>query len=248
MTSMFYFRIGVAAIGFAFAVLWGAVIMLVTRDADRVRDFVAPRVQRYLCWAARVTVRMHNAHILDDARGAVIVPNQQSIICYGILAHAFRRVPKPLVVARFVDNWDLPVMSRLFEKTGNILLDRGSVSTTRRALRRAEDALRDGYSLFIFPEGTRWKEPGKLGPFHPGAFALAIETGAPVIPIVVSPLAPKTDLSRRRLDPNVVDVHVLEPISTSDYTRDQLPELRTIVRQRMTGVLTDLAHDRGLTG
>jgi fatty-acyl-CoA synthase len=45
-----------------------------------------------------------------------------------------------------------------------------------------EDLLREGESVFVFPEGTFTSEDG-LRPFQLGAFKAAVATGAPIIPV-----------------------------------------------------------------
>lgn len=48
----------------------------------------------------------------------------------------------------------------------------------------AAEALRCGLHITIFPEGTRSPD-GRLLPFRKGAFFLAAETGAPIVPVVI---------------------------------------------------------------
>lgn len=48
----------------------------------------------------------------------------------------------------------------------------------------AAEALRYGLHLMVFPEGTRSPD-GQLLPFRKGAFFLATETGAPIVPVVI---------------------------------------------------------------
>ncbi len=45
--------------------------------------------------------------------------------------------------------------------------------------------LRDGIPILIFPEGTRSRD-GKMGPFKPGAAALSIKIGVPIVPLAMS--------------------------------------------------------------
>ena len=52
------------------------------------------------------------------------------------------------------------------------------------AVRRALRLLRQGEPLVIFPEGGRSPD-GRLQPFRPGAFRLALATGAPVVPVTI---------------------------------------------------------------
>src|SRR5262249_9751330 len=49
----------------------------------------------------------------------------------------------------------------------------------------ATERVREGASVILFPEGTRSRE-GRLGPFKRGAFHLAMDSGAPVIPVSIS--------------------------------------------------------------
>jgi 1-acyl-sn-glycerol-3-phosphate acyltransferase len=52
-------------------------------------------------------------------------------------------------------------------------------------MQQAQDALEAGSSIMMFPEGTRSKS-GELQRFKTGAFELALATGVPVVPIVIS--------------------------------------------------------------
>ena len=53
------------------------------------------------------------------------------------------------------------------------------------AVRRALRVLRQGEPLVIFPEGGRSPD-GRLQAFRPGAFRLALATGAPVVPVTIA--------------------------------------------------------------
>ena len=53
-----------------------------------------------------------------------------------------------------------------------------------RVLAEAKRSLEEGVSVMIFPEGTR-SQDGQMGRFHSGAFRLAAETGADLLPVVL---------------------------------------------------------------
>ncbi len=77
----------------------------------------------------------------------------------------------------------IPLFGKLLLATGMIAIDRdGGGATIRSMVRQAEQAVKDGRQIVIFPEGTR-APPGVLLPLHPGVAALASRTGLPVIPV-----------------------------------------------------------------
>ena len=97
----------------------------------------------------------------------------------------------------------LPVLVRAFDLAGFIPLERANPEQSLPAIDRAADAISDGNSFLIFPEGTR-SRTGELLPFKKGGFILAIKAQAPVVPIGISGREARhaegkpADLSRHR--------------------------------------------------
>jgi 1-acyl-sn-glycerol-3-phosphate acyltransferase len=65
-----------------------------------------------------------------------------------------------------------------------ISVDRRDPQSKERAAIRAIEFLKNGYNLFMFPEGTRSRD-GKLGMFKRGVGRLYLETGAPILPVAM---------------------------------------------------------------
>ena len=59
---------------------------------------------------------------------------------------------------------------------------RGGAQALRQTLEQGRERLARGFSIVIFPEGTR-TAPGTRGSYHAGGAWLAIQTGAPVLPV-----------------------------------------------------------------
>jgi 1-acyl-sn-glycerol-3-phosphate acyltransferase len=60
--------------------------------------------------------------------------------------------------------------------------DRTDAQSRLRQSEEMEKLLREGESIFVFPEGTFTKEDG-VRPFQLGAFKAAVDAGAPIIPV-----------------------------------------------------------------
>jgi 1-acyl-sn-glycerol-3-phosphate acyltransferase len=75
--------------------------------------------------------------------------------------------------------------SRLpLERLGAVFVERFDAGQGAEETRKVADAVRSGESLVIFPEGTFTRIPG-LRPFRMGAFVVAAQTGAPVVPVAI---------------------------------------------------------------
>ena len=68
---------------------------------------------------------------------------------------------------------------------GFVPVDRKHAQRGKEAIERAARQMRErGYSFLIFPEGTRSLD-GTFGIFRRGGFFLAVETGAPIVPVAI---------------------------------------------------------------
>ncbi|MCD8539302.1 MAG: 1-acyl-sn-glycerol-3-phosphate acyltransferase [Leadbetterella sp.] len=78
----------------------------------------------------------------------------------------------------------VPLLGYLFARL-HIQVDRGDKNSRTRSFKRSMEALKEGRSLFIMPEGGILSEtiPVMKQPFKDGAFVLAIESKTPVVPI-----------------------------------------------------------------
>jgi putative phosphoserine phosphatase/1-acylglycerol-3-phosphate O-acyltransferase len=116
-----------------------------------------------------------------------------------------------------------PIFGPAFSAVGTVFIDRANHTRAVRALEPAVQALREGRSLVIAPEGTR-SSVGRLAPFKKGAFRMAMAAGVPVVPIVFRnslDALPKHGIVARRA---TVEVVVHPPIPTRHWTHDTLPD------------------------
>ena len=106
------------------------------------------------------------------------------------------------------------------------------------AMQRAIDRLRRGMSVVIAPEETRSVSP-RLGPFKKSAFHIAMQTGAPIVPVVLRntyTVLPRHSLLFR---PGTVQVCVLPPIDVTAWKIENLDRNVADVRALFQRTLDD---------
>jgi 1-acyl-sn-glycerol-3-phosphate acyltransferase len=89
---------------------------------------------------------------------------------------------------RFVSKMEvggMPFIGTFLDRMGHFKFDRSKAESRLRQAQQLEEFLRNGESVFVFPEGTFTEEDG-VRPFQLGAFKAAVATGAPVIPVSLS--------------------------------------------------------------
>lgn len=115
-----------------------------------------------------------------------------------------------------------------------ILVSRNSDVSRKAAYQKMKNELANGYSIFLYPEGTRNRTTEPVKDFYDGAFRLAIEMQKPLVVNVllgVKELNPPTGFFTYL--PGKVESHWEEPISTIGLTLEDIPLLKQKAKDLM---------------
>jgi len=130
----------------------------------------------------RVWFRMHvsGAERVPHDGAAIVAPNHKSFWDSLFIGVCVRRH------LRFMGKTELfeGPWGRLLVKLGAFPVRRGEADED--ALETAREILRQGGLLALFPEGTRVRDPERLGHPRRGAGRLALESGAPIVPCAIT--------------------------------------------------------------
>lgn len=131
----------------------------------------------------------------------------------------------------------LPILTRAFDLAGFIPLERGNRDQSLPAIERAAEALREGNSFLIFPEGTR-SRTGELLPFKKGGFVMALKAQAPIVPVAIKGARAAMRKGSPWIQPVTIQVSFGEPILTTGLGIDDRDQLVADVRGEVERLLT----------
>jgi len=174
---------------------------------------------------ARLKLIVTGEEHLWSHRPAVFIFNHQSAMDMLISAKLLR---EDIVGVAKEEIKKQPLVGPVLRLAGTVFIDRSNIRDPRAALQPAVEALAEGKSVLIAPEGTRSKD-GKLGQFKRGAFHLARDAGVPIVPLVIHNALDALPNNSMIIRPAEVKVTVLAPIPTEDWSfQNVAPQARKV--------------------
>lgn len=174
-----------------------------------------------ICWLMGLKFSIYGTENIDPKQSYVICPNHQgNADILGLVVSLpvrFRWVVKRELIR-------IPIFGWALAGTGAIAIDRSNRETAIASLNAAKDKLSNGWSLLIYPEGTRTPD-GNLLPFKKGPFMIAVQTGLPILPVTSNgafKILPKKTIVFR---PGRGTITIGKPIKTEGMTEEDVPRL-----------------------
>jgi 1-acyl-sn-glycerol-3-phosphate acyltransferase len=133
----------------------------------------------------------------------------------------------------------IPVVGWMMWMAGDVPVERGDRDSATGAMGKCKQWLARGMPVMIFPEGTRSKTDEML-PFKDGAFRLAIEAQADVLPLAVSGTRRALPKHSWRFAMSRGLVTVGTPISTQGMTLDDVERLKGLARAQFESLRASL--------
>ena len=224
---------------FVWFVVWGTLWTLMLSPFLLVDSTFRPGARTFKRWMTRwarmilggtgVRVRTELQQPLDPARPVVLVANHQNAL--DILT-ASAAIPHPFGFAAKAELRRVPIVGTVLAHTACVFVDRSTPRRAAQTLAEAGAQIRAGNSVLVFPEGLRtWRTT--VAPFARGAFLLALEAGAPLVPVAIDGDVGLFDERHGASRPGLVRVAIGPPVPTAGRPRDDVPALMEAVRAWM---------------
>jgi 1-acyl-sn-glycerol-3-phosphate acyltransferase len=185
-----------------------------------------------------VKLRIQGVENIQRHRAAVYAVNHTSNVEPPILFEALHQLFPRLRVLYKAELRKLPILVRAWDLAGFVPLERSNREQSLPAIDRAAEALREGNSFLIFPEGTR-SRTGALLPFKKGGFIMAIKAQAPIVPVAITGARKAMHKGSLVIRPVTVFVQFGRPVETAGLTLADRDTLAAAVRGKVQELLAE---------
>jgi 1-acyl-sn-glycerol-3-phosphate acyltransferase len=166
---------------------------------------------------------------IDTAKPLVYAANHGSAldipVLYVNLPFQFRIVFKKELLVYPIVGWHL-------KRSGQICINQQNPAGSIGSIRSAVKSLKSGMPLVIFPEGGRSPD-GKIMPFLPGAFFMAIKAQVDVVPVALVGTYEVLPMDTYHIKPRPLEMRVGKPISTAGMTLRDMDALSAKVQKAL---------------
>ncbi len=126
--------------------------------------------------------------------------------------------------------YKIPLFGYMFRKL-HITVDRESMKSKYKTIISSIEAIKQGKSILIFPEGGIVNpNPPHMAKFKDGPFRIAIESGVPIVPVTIPYnwiILPGENVRKFNKKGAVVKLIVHKPIETAGLTLNDLVDLKS---------------------
>lgn len=182
---------------------------------------------RMLVEATGSAVTVVGADKVPQDQAVVIVSNHQGNFDIPVLLGYF---PKAAAYIAKEEVRKYPILGKWNELYGTVFIKRNNPREALRAIQEGVERLKAGYSLVIFPEGTR-SQDGHVLPFKPGALKLAQKSGTMIIPVTLintRSIMVKNSLRIRRADIRMIIGDPIDPSTEASH------DLAVIIQEQIS--------------
>lgn len=194
---------------------------------------------RSFCFLFFIRTEIKGRENIDKRTSYVFVANHQGafdiFLIYGYLKHNFKWMMKKGLKS-------IPFVGAACVAAGHIMVDKSTPAKLKQTITQAEQTLKGGMSLVVFPEGTRSGD-GRLHSFKRGAFMLAEEFSLPVVPLTIDGafnLLPKGSLN---VHPGKVTLTIHPPITAPTNGKY---DIEALMKQSYNSIASALPGEKPL--
>jgi len=220
----------------AFVVLATILLVLLPSRIARIKacNHFGTITGSFYVWLSGCSLTVTGREHLDPAKPAIFASNHSSAL--DIFIAIWLSPTGTVGVAKKQVIW-YPLFGLLYALSGHLRIDRGNSKRAIASMKElAAIVTKHHLSIFIWPEGTR-SRTGRLLPFKKGIVNLAVQTGLPVVPFIVTGAHKSWEARTHTIVGVPIRLDVLPPIDTSAWSTARMDEALEEIHAAFRAVL-----------
>ena len=201
------------------------------------------KIVRLALWLARIRVETSGLERVPRGRACIFMSNHVSNLDPPAL---FPRIPGRTSAFIKRSLMKIPVLGYGLKLGDFVPVDRdGRVESAMESVAVARGVLERGFHITTFVEGTRSRD-GRMLPFKKGPFYLAMEAGAPVVPVSIHGTEGMMAKGSVQVRPGTAYITFHEPLDPAQFASRE--DLMEAVREEIASGLPEWMRSAGTEG
>ena len=208
------------------------------QDPKKRAEYTLPLVQgifRKILKTAHVTVEvegMENLTSIPKDEGVLFVGNHRS---YFDVIIAYTLVDRPTGFVAKVEMEKLKPLKRWMDELGCLFMDRSNLKQSLKVIITAIRQVREGQSIWIYPEGTRSEGATELDmeTFKEGSFKVAEKTGCKIVPVSMIRTRNILEAQFPAIKPQHIKVRIGAPIEMKTLSAEDQKHIGVYVQAKV---------------
>lgn len=153
------------------------------KSAEKAEEYVfskAKKLSDHVLKKSKTVTEVSGLENIPDET-CVFIANHQAIFD-GFMLFSFINKKFAFIAKKEIKK--IPLIGTWMTDLNTVFIDRGNPRASVQAINEGVQKLKEGYSMAIFPEGTR-SLSSEIGTFKKGSMKLAIKAGVPIVPITI---------------------------------------------------------------
>ncbi len=180
-------------------------------------QMIVRNVLKFILFFCGVKVDVSGVENIPKDQAVLYVANHRS---YFDILLGYTTVPNLTGFVSKIEMAKVPFIRVWMRFMNCLFLDRDNLKEGLKTILKGIEQIKEGYSIFIMPEGTR-SQGEEMLPFHEGSFKLAQKSGCPIIPVAIH----NTDAAFEQHIPWITKANTAirygEPIYMNELTKEE---------------------------
>ncbi len=200
---------------------------------DKMALFFVRGIFRLILWIAGTKITVMGKERLPENQACLYVGNHSGF--FDILT-GYTRLPGRIGFVSKVEIKKVPFLNWWMYFVNCLFFDRKNMKDAVRMISDGTKKLKEGISIFIFPEGTRSKD-GKVHEFKEGSLRMGVKAKTPIVPIAIHGTNRVFEDHFPWIRPAKVTMEIGTPLYPADFSKEDQKHMGAMAREQIITML-----------